>query len=91
MSDPLVLYSNLASFVKNDDQKIKFFDQYQKAFFMDSNRCEFEEALSTYIKNENLSESKVEEIQNLKWDQMPKKFKLFAYQFCIIEGSAFAE
>tara|TARA_Y100001968_G_C19449726_1_gene767698 strand:- start:4923 stop:5096 length:174 start_codon:yes stop_codon:yes gene_type:complete len=45
MSDPIIYYNNLASFVKNDRQKIKFFNQYQKAFFLDEEREEFENAL----------------------------------------------
>ena len=91
MSDPVILYSNLASFVKNDNQKIKFFDQYQKAFFLDQERTEFEDALTEYIKRENLTTDKSEEIKDMKWVDMPEGFKVFAFQQCIIEGSAYAE
>tara|TARA_Y100001968_G_C19387798_1_gene733849 strand:- start:484 stop:759 length:276 start_codon:yes stop_codon:yes gene_type:complete len=91
MSDPIIYYSNLASFVKSDTQKIKFFNQYQKAFFLDYERDEFENALKEYIKKENLSESDSEEIQDMKWEEMPDSFKLFAFQCCITEGSAYIE
>ncbi len=91
MSDPIIYYSNLASFVKNDPQKIKFFNQYQKAFFLDDERDEFENALKEYIKKENLSESQSDQMQDMKWEEMPDSFKLFAFQWCIKEGSAYIE
>ena len=91
MSDPIIYYSNLASFVKNDGQKIKFFNQYQKAFFLDNERDEFENALTEYIKKQNLSALEAEKIQDMKWEDMPDSFKLFAFQWCIKEGSAYIE
>ena len=91
MSDSATFYLNLASFAKKDKEKIKFFDQNQKAFFLDPDATDFENALNDYVKQENIPESKFEELQDMKWEEMPDSFKIFAFQYCIIEGSAYAE
>ena len=47
--------------------------------------------LPEYIKKENLPQEKSDQIQDMKWIDMPKSFKIFAFQQCIIEGSAYSE
>ena len=42
-----------------------------------------------YAKAENLSSEELNKIEEMKWIEMPKNLKLFAYDFCILNGFVF--
>ncbi len=42
-----------------------------------------------YAKAENLSSEKLNKIEEMKWIEMPYSLKLFAYDFCILNGFVF--
>ena len=71
-------YKNLASFVESDKDKILFFDQNQKAFFLDPESDEWFNMMIEYAKNENLEEEKIADLEDMMWNDMPDSLKVFA-------------
>lgn len=67
-------------------EKIKFFDENQKAFFLNIDSSEFEDSLTAHAKNNGLTDDELERLQDMKWRELPEEFKLFAFQYCIIDG-----
>ena len=45
--------------------------------------------LEEYAKVENLSSEQLNEIEEKKWKEMPGNLKIFAYDFCILNGFVF--
>ncbi len=84
-------YKNLAELATSNKGKINFFNQHQKAFFLKPESDEWFDMMKEYAKRENLSEEKVEELEETKWNQMPDSLKLFAFEYCIINGEAYQE
>ena len=84
-------YKNLASFVKSDKDKILFFDQNQKAFFLDPESDEWFNMMIQYAKNEKLEEEKIADLEDMKWNEMPDSLKIFAFDYCISNGLAYQE
>ena len=72
---------------KND--KINFFDQNQKAFYVDIYSDSWSKMMEAYAKTENLSSEQLNEIEEMKWIDMPEVLKIFAYDFCILNGFVF--
>ncbi len=46
-------------------------------------------SLIKIAKAENLSSEKLNKIEEMKWIEMPDSLKLFAYDFCILNGFVF--
>ena len=84
-------YKNLAELATSNKSKINFFDQNQKAFFLNPDSDEWFEMMQEYAKVENLSQDKIEDIEELKWNQLPDSLKLFAFDYCIINGNSYQE
>lgn len=84
-------YKNLAGLVKADKDKILFFDQNQKAFFLDPESDEWFNMMIEYAKNENLEEEKIADLEDMKWNEMPDSLKLFAFDYCILNGSVYED
>ena len=84
-------YKNLAGLVKTDKDKILFFDQNQKAFFLDPESDEWFNMMIEYAKNENLEEEKIADLEDMKWNEMPDSLKLFAFDYCILNGSVYED
>ena len=40
-------------------------------------------------KTENLSSEQLNKIEEMKWNEMPEGLKIFAYDFCILNGFVF--
>ena len=72
---------------KND--KINFFDQNQKAFYVDIYSDSWSKMMEAYAKTENLSSEQLNKIEEMKWIDMPEVLKIFAYDFCILNGFVF--
>ena len=84
-------YKNLAELATTNKGKINFFDQNQKAFFLNPDSDEWLEMLKEYAKLGNLSDEKIEEIEDMKWKEIPDSLKVFAFDYCIINGEAYQE
>ncbi len=84
-------YRNLAELDKSNKGKINFFDQNQKAFFLDPESDEWFEMMIAYAKKENLKEEKIADLEDLKWTEMPDSLKIFAFDYCITNGNVYQD
>ena len=84
-------YKNLAESANSDEDKILFFDQNQKAFFLDPESDEWFNMMIAYAKKEKLEEDKIAELEDLKWIEMPDSLKLFSFYYCIVNGISYKE
>ena len=89
MSSEIEFYKNLSKDVYSKEDKIKFFDQNQKAFYVDIYSDSWSKMMEAYAKVENLSSEQLNKIEEMKWIDMPEVLKLFAYDFCILNGFVF--
>ena len=89
MTSEIEYYKKLSDEVNSEEDKIKFFDQYQKAFYVDIYSDSWSKMMEAYAKAENLSSEQLNEIEEMKWKEMPKPLKIFAYDFCILNGFVF--
>ena len=89
MSSEIEYYKKLSNDVISQEDKIKFFDQHQKAFYVDIYSDSWSRMMEAYAKAENLSLEQLNEIEEMKWKDMPILLKVFAYDFCILNGFVF--
>ena len=79
---------------KTDIQKIKFFDANKKAFFSDLKSVtvydgeiipkEIDDAFYVYANIKKMSEKELCEFRKQNWIDYPDNFKIFLYDFCIL-------
>ena len=69
-------YKNLAESANSNEDKILFFDQNQKAFFLDPESDEWFNMMIAYAKKENLAEEKIADLEDMKWNEMPDSLKI---------------
>ena len=86
MPSDIERFKTLSKDVNSKADKINFFDQYQKAFYVDIYSDSLSRMMEAYAKVENLSSEQLNEIEEMKWQQMPDDLKIFAYDFCILNG-----
>ena len=89
MTSEIEFYKKLAKKVSSQEDKINFFDQNQKAFYVDIYSDSWSKMMEAYAKTENLSSEQLNKIEEMKWIEMPEVLKLFAYDFCILNGFVF--
>ncbi len=89
MTSDIEYYKQLSKKVRTKQDKINFFDQNQKAFYVDIYSDSWSKMMEEYAKAENLSSEQLNKIEEMKWVEMPKVLKLFAYDFCILNGFVF--
>ena len=89
MSSEIEYYKKLSNEVSCQEDKINFFNQNQKAFYVDIYYDGWSKMLEAYAKAENLSSEQLNEIEEMKWKDIPKILKIFAYDFCILNGFIF--
>tara|TARA_B100000700_G_scaffold326097_1_gene436677 strand:+ start:509 stop:817 length:309 start_codon:yes stop_codon:yes gene_type:complete len=82
-------YKKLSRGVVTESDKINFFNQNQKAFYLDNFSSSWSNMMEAYEKKENLSSNQLNDIEEMQWQEMPEKLKLFAYDFCIKNGFCF--
>ncbi len=82
-------YKKLSREVVTDEDIINFFNQNQKAFYLDSFSTTWSKMMEAYEKQENLSSNELNDLEEMQWQDMPEKLKLFAYNFCIKNGFCF--
>ena len=89
MSSEIEYFKQLSKKVMTKQDKIDFFDQNQKAFYVDIYSDSWSKMMESYAKAENLSSEQLNIIEEMKWNQMPLDLKIFAYDFCILNGFVF--
>tara|TARA_Y100001968_G_C19299872_1_gene688488 strand:+ start:794 stop:1102 length:309 start_codon:yes stop_codon:yes gene_type:complete len=82
-------YKQLSRSVVTKEDIINFFNQNQKAFYLDTFSSSWSNMMEAYEKKENLSSTQLNEIEEMQWQEMPEALKLFAYDFCIKNGFCF--
>ena len=90
MTSEIEYYKQLSKKVLSKEDKINFFDQNQKAFYVDIYSDSWSKMIEEYAKVENLSSEQLNKIEEMKWKEMPDSLKLFAYDFCILNGFVFS-
>ena len=89
MPSDIEYYKQLSKKVSTKQDKINFFDQNQKAFYVDIYSDSWSKMMEAYAKAENLSSEQLNKIEEMKWIEMPEVLKVFAYDFCILNGFVF--
>ena len=89
MPSDIEYYKKLSREVRSQEDKINFFDQNQKAFYVDVFSDSWSKMMEAYAKAENLSSEQLNKIEEMKWNEMPENLKIFAYDFCILNGFVF--
>ena len=89
MTSDIEYYKQLSKLVRTKQDKINFFDQNQKAFYVDVYSDSWSKMMLEYAKAENLSSEQLNKIEEMKWIEMPEVLKIFAYDFCILNGFVF--
>ena len=89
MTSDIEYYKQLSKKVSTKQDKINFFDQNQKAFYVDIYSESWSKMMEEYAKVENLSSEQLNKIEEMKWIEIPEVLKIFAYDFCILNGFIF--
>ena len=89
MTSDIEYYKQLSKKVSSVQEKINFFDQNQRAFYVDNFSDSWSMMMQAYAKAENLSSEELNKIEEMRWIEMPKDLKIFAYDFCILNGFVF--
>ena len=89
MTSDIEYYKQLSKKVSTKQDKINFFDQNQKAFYVDIYSDSWSKMIEAYAKAENLSSEQVNKVEEMKWSEIPQLLKIFAYDFCILNGFVF--
>ena len=82
-------YKQLSRQVVTNEDAVNFFNQNQKAFYLDNFSSTWANMMEAYEKKESLSRNQLNELEEMQWQEMPEKLKLFAYDFCIKKGFCF--
>ena len=79
-------YKKLSREVVTNEDIINFFNQHQKAFYLDSFSSSWANMMEAYELKESLSSEQLNKLEEMQWQEMPESLKLFAYDFCIKNG-----
>ena len=79
-------YKKLSREVFSNEDMINFFNQNQKAFYLDTFTSSWSKMMDAYEAKENLSKDQLNNLEEMQWQEMPESLKLFAYDFCIKHG-----
>ena len=82
-------YKKLSRKVVTNEDIINFFNQHQKAFYLDSFSSSWANMMEAYELKESLSSEQLNKLEEMQWQEMPESLKLFAYDFCIKNGFCF--
>ena len=89
MTSNIEYYKQLSKKVSTEQDKIDFFNLNQRAFYVDIYSDTWSKMMQAYAKTENLSSEQLNKIEEMKWNEMPDGLKIFAYDFCILNGFVF--
>tara|TARA_B100001250_G_scaffold377805_1_gene367173 strand:+ start:1903 stop:2211 length:309 start_codon:yes stop_codon:yes gene_type:complete len=82
-------YKKLSREVVSNEDMINFFNQNQKAFYLDTFTSSWAKMMEAYEAKESLSSDQLNKLEEMQWQDMPDSLKLFAYDFCIKKGFCF--
>ena len=82
-------YKKLSREVVTDEDIINFFNQHQKAFYLDTFSSTWSKMMEAYEVKESLTLDQLNDLEEMQWQEMPETLKLFAYDFCIKNGFCF--
>ena len=95
------IFVEKAKVCRTDHQKIEFFDSNKEAFFIDSRKStiagkenipkDLDDAFYVYANMKKLNERELEDLKSLKWYEYPEVFKVFLFDFCILNGDAYSK
>ena len=98
--DQISIFGEIAKGCRTDHQKIEFFDSTKEAFFTDSNEStssgnedipkDLDDGFYVYANMKKLSETELEELKSLAWREYPENFKIFLFDFWILNGDAYS-
>ena len=98
--EQISIFGEIAKGCRTDHQKIEFFDSSKKAFLTDSNEStssvnveipkDLDDGFYVYANMKKLSETELEELKSLPWIEYPENFKIFLFDFCILNGDAYS-
>ena len=99
--DKINIFGKIAKGCRTDQQKIEFFDSSKEAFFTDTNEStssvngdtpqDLDDGFYVYANMKKLCEMELEELKSLRWDEYPENFKIFLFDFCILNGDAYSK
>ena len=99
--EQITFFGEKAKFCKTDHQKIEFFDSCQEAFLFDSNNLrlsenksitkDIDDAFYVYANMKKMNERELYELKDRKWLDFPKVFKIFLFDFCILNGDIYSK
>ncbi|AIQ96202.1 hypothetical protein [Prochlorococcus sp. MIT 0801] len=82
-------YKKLSREVVTNEDIINFFNQNQKAFYLDSFSSSWANMMEAYEVKESLNSDQLNNLEEMQWQEMPDSLKIFAYNFCIKNGFCF--
>ena len=82
-------YKELSRAVVTNEDIINFFNQNQKAFYLDTFSSSWSRMMEAYESKENLTSEQLNNLEEMQWQDMPDSLKLFAYDYCIKNGFCF--
>ena len=82
-------YKKLSREVVSNEDIINFFNQNQKAFYLDTFSSSWSRMMEAYESKESLTTDDLNKLEEMQWQDMPESLKLFAYDFCIKNGFCF--
>ena len=82
-------YKKLSREVVTKEDIINFFNQHQKAFYLDNFSSSWSKMMDAYQLKESLSSDQLNKLEEMQWQEMPDSLKLFAYDFSIKNGFFF--
>tara|TARA_Y100001968_G_C19241640_1_gene659739 strand:- start:412 stop:696 length:285 start_codon:yes stop_codon:yes gene_type:complete len=89
MTSEIEYYKQISKKVNSKQDKINFFNQHQRAFYVDIYSDSWSKMMKEYAKAENLSSEQLNKIEEMKWKEIPEPLKIFAYDYCILNGFVF--
>ena len=88
-SSDFEFYKKLSREVITNEDIINFFNQNQKAFYLDTFSSSWSKMMEAYESKESLSSDQLNKLEEMQWQDMPDSLKLFAYDYCIKNGFCF--
>ena len=98
--EQISIFGEIAKGCRTDNQKIEFFDSSKEAFFTDSDEStslvneeipkDLDDGFYVYANMKKLSETELEELKSLPWNEYPENFKIFLFDFCILNSDAYS-
>ena len=99
--DQISIFGEIAKGCRTDQQKIEFFDSSKETFFTDSTKStrsvnedipkNLDDGFYVSANMKKLNETELEELKNLPWKEYPENFKIFLFNFCILNGDAYSK